>query len=131
MDPQPRDNPVGDALGLDISYMPTPDFGMMYPQFNNDPHVTFWGMARTLFPTARRHALEHESIVPSPRSGHKLPPNERLACFDFLYYVGAADVSALIAFWLMRLIYVSDHSIFTWLLRPLNGTLTTPPLGVK
>ncbi|KLO06788.1 hypothetical protein SCHPADRAFT_1002133 [Schizopora paradoxa] len=89
--PVPRDNPVGDALGLDISYMPTPSYAMLYPQFANDPHVTFWGLARTLFPTARRNALQHERIVPSSRSGHSLPPYERLACFDFLYYVSAAD----------------------------------------
>lgn len=54
--------------------------------------VPFWTLAKLSFYSRRTVALaENPPQFAAPSSGHILPPDERLMCFDFMYYIGAQD----------------------------------------
>ncbi|KAE9398471.1 hypothetical protein BT96DRAFT_1020127 [Gymnopus androsaceus JB14] len=83
----PRRSPVPDILKLDISYTTAPSWVKLYPDFEHDPHATFWSLARLAFPEARNENLI--TPLPSPQHGVSLPPDEQLLCYDYLYYACA------------------------------------------
>ncbi|KAK7058451.1 hypothetical protein VNI00_002085 [Paramarasmius palmivorus] len=85
-DPNPRDSQVPIHTKLDISYTKTPEWIKMVPD-QNDPHATFWALARFAFPETREEHLVPP--FPSPMHQVSLPPDEQMLCYDFLYYVCA------------------------------------------
>ena len=85
----PRGNTIEPHLALDVSYTPVPDSAILFPQYSNDPHTRFWSLASITFPTGRAAAnLPAQARFPSRQSGQTQLPDEQMACFDFLYYVG-------------------------------------------
>lgn len=50
-----------------------------------------WSLAALTFPDYRKDHLG--TPFPSKLSGHSLPPDEHMACFDFAYFVAATHVS--------------------------------------
>ena len=58
-------------------------------------HSTFWSLLKLVFPEGRAETLaepaKHPTIA-APHSGAVLPPDEQMACFDFLYYTCAHEV---------------------------------------
>ncbi|KAJ3844938.1 hypothetical protein EV361DRAFT_943988 [Lentinula raphanica] len=83
----PRRSSAPDHLKLDISYTKAPAWVKLIPDFEHDPHATFWSLARLAFP----QALHENAVTPlkSPLHGTSLPPDEHMLCYDYMYYVCA------------------------------------------
>lgn len=73
-------------LGLDVAYTRVPNVVHLKPINPNDNHVVFSGLAATIYPV--RPLIPPQSLPRFARSplGHNLSPDDKLACFDFLYY---------------------------------------------
>ncbi|KAJ3787141.1 hypothetical protein GGU10DRAFT_349647 [Lentinula aff. detonsa] len=83
----PRRSSAPEHLKLDISYTKAPAWVKLIPDFEHDPHATFWSLARLAFPQAL-----HDNLVtplPSPLHGTSLPPDTQMLCYDYMYYVCA------------------------------------------
>lgn len=61
------------------------------PGYEHDPHARFWSVASLLYSPDKEEALKKEP-QPSEVHGAVLPPDEHLACFDYLYYLCAQNV---------------------------------------
>ncbi|KIO34077.1 hypothetical protein M407DRAFT_64761, partial [Tulasnella calospora MUT 4182] len=76
-------------LNLDVSFTSIPRM----PLFHNstDLHTSFWGLSSFLFPKGRKAARSFSTTkrFSSPIRNVMVEPNEQLACFDIMYYVGA------------------------------------------
>ncbi|TFK56645.1 hypothetical protein OE88DRAFT_1803321 [Heliocybe sulcata] len=83
----PRRNRAPLDIGLDISYTPVPDW---VPERRNF-HTRFWKLAPLTFPGTYARSIREKSPIPSERTGLTLPPDEQVACFDYLYFVGAFE----------------------------------------
>jgi hypothetical protein len=73
-------------LGLDVAYTLVPQVTRLKPLEPEDNHVVFSQLAATIYPV--RPIVSPQSLpsfAPSPL-GHSLSPDDKLACFDFLYY---------------------------------------------
>jgi hypothetical protein len=83
----PRGTNALNLQGLDISFTAGPKWLQKIPGYEHDPHAHFWSIASLLYSPAREESL----IPPQPSEVHGalLPPDEHLACFDYLYYVCA------------------------------------------
>ncbi|KZT30811.1 hypothetical protein NEOLEDRAFT_37108 [Neolentinus lepideus HHB14362 ss-1] len=81
----PRMNRAVYDIGLDISYTAVPD----WVREGSQSHTRFWKLAPLTFPENRARNLGQP--LPSPQNGALLPPDEQLACFDYLYYVTAFE----------------------------------------
>lgn len=60
------------------------------PGNEHDPSAHFWSIASLLYSPERENNLKEPQ--PSKVHGAVLPPDEHLACFDYLYYVCAHTV---------------------------------------
>ena len=73
---------------LDISYTKTPAWVKILPNYPHDRHSSFFSLAALGYPEMRTEALRatdlvvHESAINHVR----LPPDEQLLCYDYLYY---------------------------------------------
>ncbi|KAJ4485803.1 hypothetical protein J3R30DRAFT_1408509 [Lentinula aciculospora] len=83
----PRRSTGPEHLNLDISYTRAPSWVKLIPDFEHDPHATFWSLARLAFPQALRENLV--TPLASPLHGVSLPPDAHMLCYDYLYYVCA------------------------------------------
>lgn len=54
-------------------------------------HTTFWALAALAFPETRAASLV--TPLESPEHHVSLPPDEHVICYDYLYFVGANQVS--------------------------------------
>jgi len=83
----PRITGALNLQGLDISYTRGPSSLQKFPGYEHDPHAHFWNIASLLYSPGR----EDNVVEPQPSEVHGavLPPDEQLACFDYLYYVCA------------------------------------------
>ncbi|EIM92217.1 uncharacterized protein STEHIDRAFT_143645 [Stereum hirsutum FP-91666 SS1] len=73
---------------LDISWTPAPVSIQTFPGNEHDPHALFWSVAELTYPDKRATSLS--APHPSAHHGTTLPPDEHLACFDYLYYTAAS-----------------------------------------
>jgi hypothetical protein len=72
----------------DIAYTALPQSSVLIGGY----WVPFWTLAKLSFPSRRTDALaERPPQTPAPGSNVQLDPDERLLCFDFMYYIGAQD----------------------------------------
>lgn len=71
----------------DISYTQAPNWVKLIPNFQYDLFASFWSLAVLAFPEGRRDNLVEPRE--SPINHVKLPPDEHLLCYDYLYYVAA------------------------------------------
>lgn len=78
-----------DVVGIDISYTSIPHAPLVHN--STDPHTSFWDLSSLLFPKGRKAALSLSTTKHflSPIRDVTLEPNEQLACFDIMYFVGA------------------------------------------
>jgi hypothetical protein len=81
-----------DPQWLDISFTAGPSSLQINPGNEHDPSARFWDIASLLY-SPDKDALN--SPQPSGVHGVAIPPDEQLACFDYLYYVCASHVRAL------------------------------------
>ncbi|KAG9032477.1 hypothetical protein FRB95_001452 [Tulasnella sp. JGI-2019a] len=80
-----RENRLEGRLGLDISYTKVPASAKM-PQGNVD--LSAWELAKLGFhPGWLAGTQENQPIDSEGPLKHRMPPDEQLLCFDFLYYV--------------------------------------------
>ena len=73
-------------LGLDVAYTRLPHETQLKPYEPDDNHVVFSKLAATIYP--ERPLVSPQSLprFESSPLGHSLSPDDKLACFDFLYY---------------------------------------------
>lgn len=81
-------------LGLDPSYTRVPNFARMKPGESEDDHVLFSKLAAVAYPKRPYvDTAEYPLMSHSPYRQHRLAPDEKLTCFDTLYYAtSGADV---------------------------------------
>jgi hypothetical protein len=92
---RPRPNMIEPHLALDISYTRVPSNNILLPQYPNDPHVSFWYLARLGFEEGRTEAHLPPSMseggpgahFAAPHSKARELPDDQMMCFDFMYYV--------------------------------------------
>jgi hypothetical protein len=84
---RPRSSTIPERLKLDISYTKLPDWVKTYPGIENDPHASFWALARFGFPDTRQANLGHP--LASEHLNLTVNPDEQMLCYDYLYYVCA------------------------------------------
>lgn len=94
--PKPRQNAMEEHLGLDVSYTAVPKESKLTPYYN-DPHIRMESLMALLFADGRKDAgLPSEATFGSKGvkggEGHKMLPDEKMACFDFAYYVASVRV---------------------------------------
>ena len=81
-------NPCGRAT--DISYTLAPDWIKLTPD-PNDMYASFWSLARLSFPEMRTEYLAQAPPPdPSPQRQARLPPDDHLLCYDYLFYAGVS-----------------------------------------
>lgn len=96
-EPKPRHGFLPGFLRLDVSYTSVPKSVKLLENHVHDPHVRFAPLAALTFTDGRIHAgLPKVAQFPS-YFGHRLLPDTHMACFDFLYYAGAAEVSPFVS----------------------------------
>ncbi|KAF8506766.1 hypothetical protein F5888DRAFT_1896221 [Russula emetica] len=86
-EPTPRNTNALALQGLDISFTAGPKSLQKFPGNPHDPSAHFWSIASLFYSPGRE-----ESLIPPQASevhGAVLPPDEHLACVDYLYYVCA------------------------------------------
>lgn len=78
---------------LEVSYTPVPASSKLTPAHEVwDIHFNAWKVARLGFPeSAAQVRRETDPPIASPITGVRLPPDEHLLCFDFLYYMGVVQ----------------------------------------
>src|SRR6266446_3365269 len=69
----------------DISYTKMPTWIKLIHQFEHDQHASFSSLAPFGFPESRAEYGIDPSA--SPIKHVKLPPDEHMLCYDYLYYV--------------------------------------------
>ncbi|KAF9535682.1 hypothetical protein CPB83DRAFT_842145 [Crepidotus variabilis] len=80
----PRSSVVPGYLKLDISYTKAPTWINVIPGYEHDQHSSFSSLATLGFPDIRKDHL----VEPRESPTHmKLPPDEQILCYDYLYYV--------------------------------------------
>ncbi|PPR02698.1 hypothetical protein CVT26_009801 [Gymnopilus dilepis] len=83
----PRRSVVPNLLSLDLSYTKAPTWIKIIPRYEHDQHSSFSALASLGFPEMRAELLVEP--LESPYHHVKLPPDEHVLCYDYLYYVGA------------------------------------------
>ncbi|KAF8640983.1 hypothetical protein AX17_000629 [Amanita inopinata Kibby_2008] len=80
----PRPSRVPGLLNLDVSYTKAPSWVKILPNYEHDRHSSFFSLAALGYSETRA-----ENLVPpleSPINHVRLPPDEQLLCYDYLYY---------------------------------------------
>lgn len=88
-----RCSPALRVLRADVSYTKAPTWIKLIPDYEHDKCSTFWALARLSFPEERSRNLVDP--LPSPQHQVKLPPDDHLLCYDYLYYACAQQVCVL------------------------------------
>ncbi|KAF8913143.1 hypothetical protein CPB84DRAFT_1812062 [Gymnopilus junonius] len=83
----PRRSVVPDLLSLDLSYTKAPTWIKIIPRYEHDQHSSFSALATLGFPEIRKEQIVEP--LESPYHHIKLPPDEQVLCYDYLYYVSA------------------------------------------
>jgi len=84
---KPRITNALSLQGLDISFTAGPTSLQKFPGNPHDPSAHFWSVASLLYSPDRENSLRDPQ--PSEVHGAVLPPDDHLACFDYLYYICA------------------------------------------
>ncbi|KAM6492243.1 hypothetical protein JOM56_011967 [Amanita muscaria] len=85
----PRKSRLLPLLNLDVSYTRTPDWVTTIPNFKHDRHSSLFALASLAEPETRLESLVNPVVHESPRNHVRLPPDEHLVCYDYLYYISA------------------------------------------
>ncbi|KAF8610173.1 hypothetical protein BDV93DRAFT_517351 [Ceratobasidium sp. AG-I] len=92
---KPRYSEAPRLYNLDISYTPVPDSFTLSGGLKKDQYFTsLWSLASLGFPESRNYFLTRQGSKTLPTTsgtGEKLEPDDKMLCFDLLYYVGLAN----------------------------------------
>jgi len=87
-----RGEEVVDHLQLDIAYSRVPTPARLNASNNREDFLVFPKLAPYIFPRRPRPPPHgHFEFMEASPLGHKLPPDERLTCFDYLYYITSSS----------------------------------------
>ncbi|KAM6498742.1 hypothetical protein JOM56_006690 [Amanita muscaria] len=84
---RPRGSRLLGLLNIDVSYTKTPAWVKVIPNFQHDRHSSLFALASLAEPETRLETLIDPVIHESERNRVRLPPDEHLLCYDYLYYV--------------------------------------------
>ncbi|KAG8715214.1 hypothetical protein FRC11_005287 [Ceratobasidium sp. 423] len=91
----PRHSEVPGLYNLDISYTPVPDtFSLSQGHRKDQYHLSLWSLASLGYQATREWAYGIQSSRTLPvtsGTGERVMPEEKLLCFDLLYYIGLAN----------------------------------------
>jgi hypothetical protein len=92
-DPRPNRVPeVVDHLQLDIAYSRVPTPSRLNASNNREDFLVFPNLAPYIFPRRPRPPPHgHFEFMEASPIGHKLPPDEQITCFDYLYYITSSS----------------------------------------
>ena len=92
-DPRPnRVREVVDNLGLDIAYSRVPTASRLNTTNNREDFLVFSNLAPYIFPRRPRPPPHgHFQFMEASPLGQKLPPDEQMSCFDYLYYITSSS----------------------------------------
>jgi hypothetical protein len=90
-DPRPnRVSSVTNNLRLDIAYSRAPTPARLDPSNKEDDFLVFAKLAPYIFPRRPRPPPNgHFEFMEASPLGQKLPPDEQMTCFDYLYYISS------------------------------------------
>jgi hypothetical protein len=125
---EPRGTPLKEALKLDISYTEAPSWIKMN-NYDNDPHSTFWALAALSFPEEHNKNVG-KNPLPSEQLGVVKHPSTQLACYDYMYYVGAANAFEYERDYSPSWRYVMQHMRWTKSLEDLADSYIRYAIGV-
>ncbi|KAK7031914.1 hypothetical protein R3P38DRAFT_2926062 [Favolaschia claudopus] len=77
------------TLHLDISWTTPPTWIKLLKDLPEEPHARFTSLMALTFPDLRGKSLRPST--PSPRLKLSLPPDERLVCFDNMYWIANVE----------------------------------------
>lgn len=82
-------------MSIDVSYTPVPDSFTLSGGNKKDQYYTsLWSLASLAYPESRNYFLTRQASKTFPAisgTGEKFEPDDRMLCFDLLYYVGLAN----------------------------------------
>jgi len=92
-DPHPnRVREVVNHLQFDIAYSRVPTSARLNPSNNREDFLVFPKLAPYIFPRRPRPPPRgHFEFMEASPMGHKLPPDEQITCFDYLYYITSSS----------------------------------------
>lgn len=92
-DPHPNRVPeIVDHLQLDIAYSRVPTPSRLNASNNREDFLVFPNLAPYIFPRRPRPPPHgHFEFMEASPIGHKLPPDEQITCFDYLYYITSSS----------------------------------------
>ncbi|KAB5592605.1 hypothetical protein CTheo_3931 [Ceratobasidium theobromae] len=92
---QPRHSEVPTLYNLDISYTPVPETFTLSKGFKKDQYyMSLWSLASLSYPETRGKVLSTQSAYTIPLAsgtGEKVAPDDKMLCFDLLYFIGLTD----------------------------------------
>jgi hypothetical protein len=116
-------------LNLDISYTKLPTWIKIIPRFAHDKHSSFSSLASFSFPEFRaEYAAEPRE---SDQNRVKLPPDEQLLCYDYLYYVSSHQPFEFEFDYSPVWLHVGQHMHWTPRLENLADQYVRKTLGVE
>jgi len=83
----PRGSRTAWTQRLDLSYTKTPAWAKLIPNFQHDRHASLFALASLAYPETRLETLREPITHESPLNHVRLPPDEHLLCYDYLYYI--------------------------------------------
>jgi hypothetical protein len=92
-DPRPNGvREVVDHLQFDIAYFRVPTPARLHPSNNGEDFLLFPNLAPYIFPRRPRPPPHgHFEFMEASPLGQKLPPEEQMTCFDYLYYMTSSS----------------------------------------
>ena len=85
---------IVDYLRFDIAYSRVPTTTRLNPSNNREDFLVFSNLAPYIFrrrPRPPPHG--HFEFMEASPLGQKLPPDEQMSCFDYLYYITSSEVA--------------------------------------
>jgi hypothetical protein len=94
-DPRPnRVRAVVDHLRFDIAYSRAPTEARLDPSNKREDFLVFSKLASYIFPRRPRPPPNgHFEFMEASPLGQKLPPDEQMTCFDYLYFITSSSVA--------------------------------------
>jgi len=125
----PRRSWVPIHLKLDISYTKVPTWIKIIPSYEHDQHSSFSSLATLAFPEIRADVAVEP--IESEQNHVKLPPDEQLLCYDYLYYVCSHQPFEFEFDYSPAWLHVGQHMHWTPRLEDLADQYVRKSLGVE
>ncbi|QRV86514.1 hypothetical protein RhiJN_14532 [Ceratobasidium sp. AG-Ba] len=92
---RPRDSAVPQWYNLDVSYTPVPpSFTLSHGHQKDQYYTSLWSLASLAYPKSRdwAWATQRSRTLPTATDPKEpVEPDDRMLCFDLLYYIGLAN----------------------------------------